>query len=219
MYIYKAWQTEKRQFRVLLNHIKFWLFVVSACAVVLGCLFIPSCFLFNQDDITRLTISYLGGSSVMLMLSISVMINSQPFNRLMELMPVAAPFGLSLPAENEHIIALRTKLDEVMVPALFCNKNFSESMLADQLELQRYKLSELINEQYHMHFNEFVNTYRVEYFCTLVEDMHKRSKKMAVLVPECGFSSHSAFYEAFKRIKKTTPTCYIREYVNKEPTP
>lgn len=211
LYIYKAWQREKRQFRVLLNHVKFWLFALSGCATVLGCLFMLSCLLFNHENISRLTISYLGGTSVLLLLLIPMLINSQSFVRLLELIPETVSLRQSNSVEESQTDVWHTKLEELMIPALFCQRDFSETVLATHMDLPRHKLSEFINEQYRMHFNEFVNTHRVEYFCRLIENEQKRSQKITVLALECGFSSDSTFYEAFKKIKKKTPNVYVRE--------
>lgn len=80
--------------------------------------------------------------------------------------------------------------------------------LADRLEITRHQLSNLINQQHHMNFYEFVNSHRVMEVKSLMEDPKNKNIKLMSLAYDAGFNSKSSFNRIFKQIAGMTPSQY-----------
>ena len=68
-------------------------------------------------------------------------------------------------------------------------------------------LSQIINGCLGQNFLDFVNTYRIEEARHHLEDPASQLSVLAIAM-EVGFNSKSAFYNAFKRHVRQTPTSY-----------
>ena len=79
--------------------------------------------------------------------------------------------------------------------------------LASQLGYEYHYLSSLFNQCFSMNFKKFLNTYKVEKACALLED---REKNIISVYKECGFSSMRNFNRVFKEISGYTPSEYKR---------
>jgi AraC-like DNA-binding protein len=87
----------------------------------------------------------------------------------------------------------------------------SELTLADlssRLNSYPYKLSEVLNSQVGQPFYDFVNGYRVREVQRRIKKGDARSQKILALAMDAGFSSKSAFNEAFKKQTGQTPTAF-----------
>lgn len=116
-----------------------------------------------------------------------------------------------LPEREQQPAALRTEHCEKLEAYLlaekpFLRKRLTLSELAVELDMPSYILSGLLNNYYEQNFNDFINDYRVEY---VIERMKKdsswKSLTMEGLAQECGFSSRTAFYTAFKKRMGMSP--------------
>ncbi len=79
--------------------------------------------------------------------------------------------------------------------------------LSDLTGIPAKILSQIINEKTGLHFNEFINGYRIEYSCSMLEDPNNKRSILYILL-ESGFNSKSTFNSTFKKIKGTTPLLY-----------
>ena len=87
-----------------------------------------------------------------------------------------------------------------------------EITVAKLAELQRVTpatLSRVLNEHLDQNFFDFINRYRVEEFKNqaLSEDASRLS--IMGIAYECGFNSKAAFYRAFKKHEKCSPSEYL----------
>jgi AraC-like DNA-binding protein len=89
------------------------------------------------------------------------------------------------------------------------------SMMAEAVGITPHKLSSLLNNHYQVNFVDFINTYRINSIkeqMTLPQNMqHYTIESMAY---EAGFSSRSAFYNAFKKLMGTSPAEFVRSQNN-----
>ncbi|SDL84317.1 Helix-turn-helix domain-containing protein [Catalinimonas alkaloidigena] len=83
--------------------------------------------------------------------------------------------------------------------------------LADQLELPRHHLSQLINEQLGKNFYDFVNGYRVEEAKQLLWDEEYRHLTILGIAEEAGFNSKATFNAVFKKQTGQTPSEFMRK--------
>ena len=80
--------------------------------------------------------------------------------------------------------------------------------LAEELSIQPYHLSIIINERLHQNFFNFINTYRIEEVINKLSDPAESNKNILNIAFESGFNSKSSFNIAFKNITGMTPTEY-----------
>ncbi len=92
---------------------------------------------------------------------------------------------------------------------LFLKTDISLADLATEIGTNRTYLSKIINEEFDLNFNKFINTYRIEYS---KEYLNSNSEiNLTDLAEICGFNSYSTFNRFFKNTYGVSPS----EYQNK----
>ncbi len=97
----------------------------------------------------------------------------------------------------------------------FVNPDLKLTDLAQHLETSTNKLSQVINKQARMTFNDFVNSHRVDKAKAMMEDEAKRHLTLLAIAYDSGFSSKTTFNRAFKKMEGTTPSAYQRKCLEK----
>lgn len=92
----------------------------------------------------------------------------------------------------------------------FLKADVSVEDLADLSGLTQGELSQLLNEHMGTRFYEYVNKFRVQEFVQLLDDEFSRKLTLTALAEQCGFSSKSTFYRAFKHEKGMTPAQFVK---------
>ncbi len=106
---------------------------------------------------------------------------------------------------------LMKELDNMMKEKkLFLNEELTLKDIAEMLHISQHQLSQLLNERLNMNFNNFINSYRVEYAKTLL--IEKPDWNVITIAYESGFNSKSTFYDAFTRHAGMTPLEYRKNY-------
>lgn len=114
----------------------------------------------------------------------------------------------TIPAETEQLIL--NKLKKFETTKKFTNKDISLAVLAGQFETNTKYLSEIINRHYHINFNTYINTLRINYIVEkLKNEPNFCNYKISYLAEICGFSSHSSFATVFKSIIGISPIIFI----------
>lgn len=83
--------------------------------------------------------------------------------------------------------------------------------LANHMEISTNYLSQVINSKFRQNFNDFINHYRIQKAMDIIANVDNKEMSTLDIAFEVGFGSSSAFYLAFKKRTKMTPT----EYKNK----
>ena len=121
---------------------------------------------------------------------------------------------INIPKETEEL--LLKKLEKFENSTRFTNKDISLSVLSGQLDTNTKYLSEVINSNYHMNFNTYINKLRINYIVEkLKTEPNFINYKISYLAENCGFSSHSSFATVFKSITEISPVTFI-ELLRKE---
>lgn len=111
-------------------------------------------------------------------------------------------------------ITVKEQLIEIMEEKkIYLDHTLNLQYLADALNIDRYSLSQVINEKFGKNFYEFVNDYRIKESINLIKNNPERIELVTDLVYESGFNNKVSFYKAFKKRKKKTPSQYIKEYM------
>ena len=88
--------------------------------------------------------------------------------------------------------------------------------ISETLKTNRTYISKLINEEFQMNFNEFVNKYRIEDAKRLLEDTSRKLYTMEYIAEKSGFGSVNSFTRVFKTIIGLPPGKYKERMINKE---
>jgi len=92
----------------------------------------------------------------------------------------------------------------------FLNPEYNLQMMADDLNLSRHKLSQVINHSQKKNFYKFINAFRVEEVKEKLADPAYEHFTVLGIGLECGFNSKTSFNRIFKEETGLTPTEYKR---------
>lgn len=91
---------------------------------------------------------------------------------------------------------------------LFLESNLTICKLSNILKINRTYLSNTINNELNMSFNDYVNKERILYAEKLIKKDTKNIYTLNYIAEESGFGSFSSFNRAFKKFKNITATNY-----------
>jgi AraC-like DNA-binding protein len=94
----------------------------------------------------------------------------------------------------------------------YLNPELSLSQLAEELGIYKHYLTQVLNDELHLNFYDFVNNYRVEEIKELMRNPKYNHFTIFAIALEAGFNSKSAFNRIFKKATGLTPSQYKRQY-------
>lgn len=109
-------------------------------------------------------------------------------------------------SEGEATLWLNSLEQLMRDKQVFKNPNLKLQDLAQESRLTPHQLSQFLNESLGKNFTQFVNEYRINEACKLLETDTLLS--IEGIGDEVGFNSKSTFFSAFKKIKGVTPAKY-----------
>jgi len=71
-------------------------------------------------------------------------------------------------------------------------------------------LSQCINQQMHCNFNDYINRFRIREACQIMQSQDGKAFSLDQLSLNVGFTSRSAFYNAFKKFTGLTPSWFSK---------
>lgn len=109
---------------------------------------------------------------------------------------------------DDILVAYEQKLDEYMeAHSPWKDQDLKLGRLAENLNMQRHHLTQVLNVRKKKNFNYYINEMRVNHVCKLMQN-----KKEGVSVEDVGymsgFNSKSTYYRWFREIKQMTPAQY-----------
>jgi AraC-like DNA-binding protein len=104
---------------------------------------------------------------------------------------------------NTYVEKLETLIKQKQ---LYKDPNLKLNDLARGINISSHLLSQLLNDNLGKSFNTFINEYRINEACKLIETNHHLT--FEAIGYEVGFNSKSTFYTAFKKVKDTTPALF-----------
>lgn len=129
-------------------------------------------------------------------------------NNPKELMPISKPNkykGSNL--DSRQIESYKTAIiDAMQNKGLYKDPKLSVHKLAQELNIPRQYISEVLNIHLGKSFQDFVNEYRVEAFVTNLKKDQNEQFTLFGLANEVGFNSKSTFNAIFKKHKGLTPS-------------
>lgn len=92
----------------------------------------------------------------------------------------------------------------------YLNNKLTLQEVANHLNISTNHLSQIINEQLHVNFFEFVNRYRLNEVKARLSSSSIQKFTILSIAFECGFNSKSGFNAYFKKETGLTPSAYIK---------
>ena len=92
---------------------------------------------------------------------------------------------------------------------LYTNPTLTLADIAEQLSTNRSLVSSVINQEFNMNFNDFVNEKRTEAVIEKLKDKEHESSTLLGIALDCGFNSKTTFNRAFKKHTGLTPKQFI----------
>jgi len=113
--------------------------------------------------------------------------------------------------QEEQVETYKRRLLNLMqAEQLYLAADLTLPELAGKMNCSINHLSQVINGEFHLSFYEFLNRYRIEYAKDLLTRESHGPGSIGQIAEQAGFKSNSAFYAAFKRSCRHTPSAYRR---------
>jgi AraC-like DNA-binding protein len=94
----------------------------------------------------------------------------------------------------------------------FLDTTLSLRTLADKIDIHPNHLSWLLNASFKKNFNDFINTYRLEYFKSIALKPEFKHITILGLAYDSGFNSKSVFNTFFKKTEGITPSKWVQKH-------
>ncbi len=92
---------------------------------------------------------------------------------------------------------------------VYKNPNLTLSDIAKELDTNRNIISGVINSEFELNFNDFVNKKRTEAVIKKIEKGEHLNNTLLGIALDCGFNSKTTFNRAFKKHTSITPKQYV----------
>jgi AraC-like DNA-binding protein len=99
-------------------------------------------------------------------------------------------------------------VDYVVEDKAFLNPQLNIVDVARNINSNRTYISNIVNKEFGMNFNNFVNHYRVEHAKKLIGEDENNSHCIEYIYENSGFGSEISFIRAFKKFEKENPSAY-----------
>lgn len=94
----------------------------------------------------------------------------------------------------------------------FLRRKYTLTQLSLDVSIPLNKLSAFINEKYHMHYNDMINKYRIEYCLHAFGKAEWQAMKIEGIAKASGFSNRNTFTSAFKKWLGMSPSEYFANH-------
>ena len=110
---------------------------------------------------------------------------------------------------DERVLEIASAMDQAISERQLFKKVTKIGDLADYLNLSPRYLSYVLSKHYELNFNDYINSFRVNYIIELMESARTKNFTFEAMAKEAGFSSRTTFFTAFKKQMGISPTQYL----------
>ncbi|RAV28416.1 AraC family transcriptional regulator [Sinomicrobium soli] len=114
------------------------------------------------------------------------------------------------PGDRRKLMERITEFMETDKPYL--DLDLDHALLASKLGISNNHLSEVLNRCFKQNFYNFINLYRVNEACNLMQSEDHKDAKLISIAYDSGFKSKSSFNRVFKLHTGYTPSAYRKRY-------
>ena len=112
----------------------------------------------------------------------------------------------SKPISKEEIDLLKSHMENQKP---YLNPDLNLSDLANELQMTRAQLSQVINSGFQKNFNDFVNSFRIKAFKEKLKQGKHKQLSLLGIAYDCGFNSNATFNRVFKKLTQSSPTEFL----------
>ena len=109
---------------------------------------------------------------------------------------------------GEILLMLRQAME---TQQLYLSPKCSLQLVSDKTGTPYYLISEAVNSYSGYSYTDFVNKYRVEHACRVLQDGKNKRLKLEAVGLESGFGCKVNFYAAFRKFTGKTPAEYLAD--------
>lgn len=102
----------------------------------------------------------------------------------------------------------KSLIDLMEQKQFYKNRKLSIHNIAEELDVPKQYVSEVLSVHLNTNFQDFINHYRIEAFVNCLEQEQYEHYTLIAIANEVGFNSKTTFNTTFKRIKNLTPVEY-----------
>ena len=99
--------------------------------------------------------------------------------------------------------------DAMETRQLYLSPKCTKQYLSEHTGIAAHRISGIINTYTDGTFTDFVNKYRVEHACRIIQNSKNKRPKLEAVRIDSGFGSKVNFYTAFRKFKGKTPKEYV----------
>ncbi|WP_443937407.1 helix-turn-helix domain-containing protein [Pedobacter sp. MW01-1-1] len=92
----------------------------------------------------------------------------------------------------------------------YLNKGITVKDLSELTNIPPHHLSYLINVEFNLHFQDFINLNRIEYLKSKINDIEWEQLTLEGICWDIGFASRTTFFRAFVKLTGVPPSEYFR---------
>jgi len=119
--------------------------------------------------------------------------------------------------QPEKIRELQERFEVYINEQHFLNPNTNLKEVAGRLGIPSYVLSIFIHQAYQMHFNDVINSHRVNYIREGLTNEQWDTLTLEAVGELAGFNNRITFLNAFKKFAGVTPSQYVKNIQDKKP--
>ena len=93
----------------------------------------------------------------------------------------------------------------------FIDSSFSIQQMAEDLHIQKFYITQVLNEHLNKNFYTFVNDFRIEEVKNIIKNDENNKYTLLSLAFDAGFNSKTSFNTTFKKYTGKTPSQYRKE--------
>ena len=117
----------------------------------------------------------------------------------------------TLKLQEEQKVQIESYLKEIFEgKKLYLEPQISLHALSQETRLSPNLLSTFFNRVLGVHYNDYINRLRIQYFNEMLENKDVSHFTLAGLATTCGFHNRNTFTTAFKKFVGITPSRYLR---------
>lgn len=111
--------------------------------------------------------------------------------------------------KQQYLHTIELKMNELQP---FLQPGFSLKDLSDVTNIPYTYLSIIINQEYNLNFNEYVNKHRIDYVKAILESPDSHLYTLEAISKKAGFSSRATFSRAFLKFECCSPKDYLKRH-------
>jgi len=118
--------------------------------------------------------------------------------------------------QQEKLRELERRFEHYISEQHYLNPNTNLKEVAGRLNIPSYVLSVFIHQAYQMHFNDVINSHRVNYIREGLTNEQWYTLTLEAVGEIAGFNNRITFLNAFKKFAGVTPSQYIKTIQEKK---